>query len=105
LRALAERYPKAQNVVAALLRAESAGQEANRGAVRERFAKAVAAAKKHEEDKRLRDAAQSWREAATLDPDSVEAQEGIGRAERMLAEFDALLAQSRKFLTGGDPEG
>jgi tetratricopeptide (TPR) repeat protein len=105
LSALAERYPKARNVLEALSRAEKAGREANRGAARERLAKALAAAKAHEDAKRLRDAAQSWREAATLDPDSAEAQEGVARVERMLAEFDAILGQARNLLSSGDPEG
>jgi predicted Zn finger-like uncharacterized protein len=105
LSALAERYPKARNVLEALSRAESAGREANRGAVRDRLAKALAAAKSHESAKRLRDAAQSWREAATLDPDLADAQEGVSRVERMLAEFDAMLGQARNLLSSGDPEG
>lgn len=105
LRALAERYPRARAVHEALTRAEKAGREANRGAARERFERAVAAAQRHEKARRLRDAAQSWREAAMLDADSVEALEGVARAERLLAEFDALLGQSRNCLASGDPEG
>src|SRR5262249_36532336 len=105
LRSLAERYPGAKNVSEALARAERVGRDANRGAVRERLPKAVEAATKHESVKRLRDAAQAWREAAALDPDRSEAQEGIDRVERMLAEFDALVGQSRNLLSAGDPEG
>jgi len=105
LRALAERFPKSQEVAAALARVESAGREANRGAVRDRLARAVATAKSHETAKRLRDAASAWREAASLDPDSSDAQEGVARVERALAEFDALLGQSRNLLASGDPEG
>jgi len=105
LRALAERYPRAQNVADALAHVESTGREARRGAARDRLAKALGAAKEHETGRRLRDAATSWREAAALDPDSTDAQEGVARVERNLAEFDALIGQSRNLLASGDPEG
>jgi tetratricopeptide (TPR) repeat protein len=105
LRALAERHPRSRAVADALDRAESAGREANRGAVRDRLTRALAAAAAHEQAKRLRDAATAWREAASLDPDSTDAQEGVARVERHLAEFDALIGQSRNLLASGDPEG
>jgi predicted Zn finger-like uncharacterized protein len=105
LRALAERYPRARAVAEALARAESAGREARRGAALDRLSKALAAANAHENARRLRDAATSWREAAALDPDSTDAQEGVARVERNLAEFEALIGQSRNLLASGDPEG
>jgi serine/threonine-protein kinase len=105
LRALADRYPRARDVAEALARVESAGHEARRDAARDRLAKALAAANTHENAKRLRDAATAWREAAALDPDSADAQSGVARVERSLAEFEALLGQSRNLLASGDPEG
>src|SRR5262245_57586596 len=105
LRALSARYPKARPVLEALSRAEKAGREANRGVARERVAKAIATAKAHEEARQAREAARAWREAATLDPDSTDAVAGVARAERSIAEFEALLGQSRKLLSAGDPEG
>src|SRR5262245_44802312 len=105
LRALSARYPKARPVLEALSRAEKAGREANRGVARERVAKAIATAKAHEEARQAREAARAWREAATLDPDSTDALAGVERAERSLAEFEAMLGQSRKLLSAGDPEG
>jgi tetratricopeptide (TPR) repeat protein len=105
LRALSERYPRSRSALEALSRAEKAGSEANRGVARERVAKAITSAKAHEQAGRARDAARAWREAATLDPDSTDAVAGVARAERSIAEFEALLGQSRKLLSAGDPEG
>src|SRR6185503_865340 len=105
LQALVERFPRSSAATEALARAEQAGREANRGAVRERFAKAIATATRHEQNRKIRDAAQAWREALSLDPDAADAQEGIARTERRRAEFDAVLTQSKSLLAARDPEG
>jgi tetratricopeptide (TPR) repeat protein len=103
--ALQARYPGSEAVVKALAEAETAGRQASADAVKERLAAAIELGRSADAAQHPRDAVSAWREAASLDPGNEEAAEGLGRAERALAEFDAILQQSRTLLQSGDPEG
>lgn len=105
LRILAARYPGSRRVRTALDAAEHAGRAASQGAARDRLQRALATAKRHDASRHLRDAAASWREVLQIQPDSPEAEAGLARALRGVAESEALLAQSRSLLASGDPEG
>ncbi len=105
LMSLRGRYPGSGAVAQALATAEQAGRQASADAVQERLVRALAAGREADEAQHPRDAVAAWREACNLDTCSVEAAEGLARAERALAEFDALLRQSRTLLQSGDPEG
>ncbi len=103
--ALQGRFPGATALAAVLREAESAGREASQEAVRERLAQVLVIARAAEAKRHPREAAVAWREACGLEPQNTEAGEGLTRAEQQLAEFDALVAQSRTLLQSGDPEG
>ncbi len=103
--ALQGRYPGSAAVREALAKAESAGRRASADAVRERLARVTEQARAAQQAQKPRDALAAWREAFGLDPENAEATEGLARAERELAEFDALVSQSRTLLQSGDPAG
>src|SRR6185436_428985 len=63
LRALGDRFPTSRIVAEVMSRFESVGREADRDAVLERVAQLAADARDHEESRRLRAAAEAWREA------------------------------------------
>ena len=105
LLSLKGRYPGSTSVAQALTEAERAGRHASAVAVQERLARAVASGREADQAQHPRDAVAAWREACSLDPTNSEAAESLTRAERALAEFDALLRQSRTLLQSGDPAG
>lgn len=105
LRILVSRHRGSHRLADALAKTESASRKANEGAYRERLEKALQRAKSHEEAHRLREAAACFRDAAAVDPENAEAQQGLIRMNRELAEFDAFIGQSKALLASGDPEG
>lgn len=105
LKALADRFPGSEDLRATLDEAESAGRQASKKQVENRLATLLSDAKAHEEKRELRRALTSYRAAAALDTDEPEVSDGLTRVRRALAEFDALVEQSRSLLQVGDPEG
>jgi len=105
LLALKGRFPASADVATALAEAEVAGRQASAEAVRERLGRVLEQGLEADADRRPREALSAWREACSLAPDNTDAAEGLRRAEAALAEFDALVQQSRTLLQSGDPEG
>lgn len=105
LKALADRFPGSEDLRNTLEEAESAGRQASEKQVERRLAKLLADAAGHEERKELRRALNNYRAAAALDTDDAAVSDGLTRVRRRLAEFDAMVEQSRSLLQVGDPEG